>query len=146
MENALKFNGILGKTEKYWEGNNIEKEKKKLIKSKTKSKSKLIETFSIIKEKDIDIDIDNDNDIDININLNKEKEKIKSSKNSLLITSSNFNNESDFFNDDSLKDYSIILDENASGNSKTNNNEEMKLNNFIKNIENKLGKIINKTT
>ena len=101
---------------------------------------------TIIKEKDIDIDIDNDNDIDININLNKEKEKIKSSKNSLLITSSNFNNESDFFNDDSLKDYSIILDENASGNSKTNNNEEMKLNNFIKNIENKLGKIINKTT
>lgn len=91
MANAFKFNGILGKTEKYWEG--INKEKKKLMKDESK-------------EKEI---------------------KNTSNKNISNIYSTSYNSQSDFFNEDSLKDCSLT------------SNEDTKLNNFIKIIENKLG-------
>ena len=93
VENAIKFNGILGKTEKYWEGKN--KEKKKTLQLENDSKE-------------------------------GRKDRIKNVSN---INSTSYISHSDFFNDDSLKD-SLIL------------NEETKLNNFIKIIENKLGEKI----
>jgi len=98
VENALKFNGILGKTEKYWEGgNNNIKEKETNKKSKQPKIS---------------------------------EEKKKSANNS-NINSTSYNSQSNFFIDDSSKDISLMI------------SEEMKLNNLIGIIENKLGKFDN---
>lgn len=84
----LKFNGILGKTEKYWEGKN--KDKKKKIENEIKETEK---TMSL------------------------------TNKNVSNINTTSYNSQS-FINEDSS----------------FNSNEEIKLNNFIMMLENKLGK------